>query len=106
MKSCIFCDVIAGKLPRTVIFQDTDVIVIKDMYPQAQVHLLVIPKKHISELVEVEDALLTKLFQTIKMIIKQEHIANYRIVNNGKGTAIIDHVHIHILGSVSKHRNL
>ncbi|MBI2405074.1 HIT domain-containing protein [Candidatus Gottesmanbacteria bacterium] len=106
MDNCIFCQVISGKLPGTFLYKDDDVVVIKDIHPQAAVHYLVISKKHVPELVEADDALLMKVMSTVKKIIKEHHIANYRIVNNGQGAALIDHMHVHVLGSIDKFRKL
>lgn len=106
MTDCIFCKVIARELPSKPVYEDSDVIVIPDIYPQAPVHLLVIPKMHIGELTDATDEILGKLIETMKQIIKKQHIASYRLVVNGKGAAIIDHLHMHILGSVDKKRKL
>lgn len=81
-------------------------VVIKDIHPQAPVHLLVIPKKHFGELTEADDALLLRMLAVIKRIIKERKIIQYRIVNNSKASAFIDHLHIHVLGSVDKFRQL
>lgn len=106
MSDCIFCKVIAGELPSKPVYQDEDVIVIPDIHPQAAVHLLVMPKKHVAEFMEADDELLRKMIRTIKKVIRDHHIACYRLVSNGKGAAIIDHLHVHILGKVDKYRKL
>lgn len=80
--------------------------VIPDIHPQAPVHLLVVPKKHSAEFIEAEDSLIAKMMATVKKIIADQHIVNYRIVSNGRGAAVIDHLHIHILGNVDKYRKL
>lgn len=106
MSNCLFCDVIAGKLPSTKLFEDDDVMVIKDIHPQAPVHWLVLSKKHIPELLEVPDALMTRMMHVVKNIIRDQGIKKYRIVINGKNAVFVDHVHIHVLGSIDKFRTL
>jgi len=106
MDECIYCQIISGKLPGTFLYKDDDVVVIKDIHPQAPVHWAVVSKKHVPEFIEADDALLVKMLAVIKKIIKDEHIINYRLVNNGKGAALINHVHIHVLGQVEKFRKL
>lgn len=106
MSDCIFCNIIAGEVPSTVLYQDDDILVIKDINPQAPVHWLVMPKKHVAELIDGDDELLTKMLIVSKKIITQESIKSYRIVSNGKGAACIDHLHIHVLGSIDKFRKL
>ncbi len=106
MSDCVFCKVVKGDLPSKPVYQDEDVMVIPDIYPQAAVHLLVIPNRHIAEFMDVDEVLLGKMLKVVKKIITDQHITNYRIVSNGKGAAIIDHLHMHILGSVDKKRKL
>ncbi len=106
MDDCIYCQVISGKLPGTFLYKDDDVVVIKDIHPQAPVHWAVVSKKHVPEFIEADDMIIEKIFRVVKKIIKDEHIVNYRIVNNGKGTALIDHLHVHVLGKVEKFRKL
>ncbi len=106
MESCIFCDVIAGQLPSTKLYEDNDVVVIRDIHPQAPVHWLVISKKHVPELLEVPDGLAGKMMTVVNKIIRDQGIQKYRIVINGKGAVLVDHLHIHVLGSIDKFRTL
>lgn len=106
MADCIFCQVISGKLPGTFLYRDDKIVVIKDISPQAPVHWLVIPRAHVSEFVEADVALLEAMIRVAKKIIQQEKIVNYRLVNNSKSTALIDHLHLHILGGIDKFRKL
>ena len=103
---CIFCQIIEGKLPRTLVLEDADTIVIKDIYPKAPIHLLVIPKKHISDFMALQPPEIDTMMQVVARVISKNNITHYRIVNNGGGAQLIDHVHIHILGSFDRRRNL
>lgn len=104
--SCIFCEIINGTIPSSKEYEDESVIVIKDIHPQAPVHLLVIPKRHIQEFTDMPEELLTHVLTTAKQTIKDHAITQYRLVNNGKGAAMVDHFHLHILGSIDKSRTL
>lgn len=106
MASCAFCDLIAGKSPRTLVWEDADTIVINDIHPGASTHLLVIPKKHVPDLLTMSDEGVAHLMLVVKKIITEKGISRYRIVHNGGGAQVIDHAHIHIMGSVDPHRNL
>lgn len=106
MDDCIFCQVIAGTIPGTFLYKDDDVVVFKDINPQAPVHWLVVSRKHVPEYKDADDDLLLKMLQVVKKIITEQNIQNYRIVNNGKGAAVVDHVHIHVLGQIDKMRKL
>jgi len=70
------------------------------------VHLLVIPKKHIAEFIDADEATVAMMMAVTKKMIQEQHITNYRLVNNGQGAAVIDHIHLHILGKVDKLRAL
>lgn len=106
MDSCIFCQITGGKSPATIHYQDDHVMVINDTHPQAPVHMMVISKKHVGELLDAEDTLVSHMFEIIKKMIQEQKILGYRIVNNGKGAAFVDHLHIHIMGGIEKARVL
>ncbi len=106
MATCIFCNIIKGTIPSAPVYQDDDVIVIPDIHPASPVHLLVIPKRHVADFMDADEVLVGKLMRVVQAIIAEHKIKNYRLVNNGGGAAYIDHLHVHILGSVDKARNL
>jgi histidine triad (HIT) family protein len=105
MSQDIFCKIIKGEIPSDVIWQDDDFIVIKDIHPQAPVHLLIIPKKHFEALhdFKAEDApLLGKALLIAEQVAAQVgvHDNGYRlIINEGEhGGKLVPHLHIHLLG--------
>jgi len=105
MTDCIFCKIILGDIPGDIIYQDDDVLAFRDLNPQAPTHFLVIPKKHISTIndLQSEDAeLVGKLYLAAKQVAKDEGIAEsgYRAVMNcnaGAGQTVF-HIHLHVLG--------
>jgi histidine triad (HIT) family protein len=104
MSDCIFCDIVKGEMPTEILFQDDEVMVFRDIHPKARVHLLVISRKHIPSLMEVEERdipLLGRMMGLLQRIAKQEGLSNgFRtIINTGSGGGQeIDHLHIHLLG--------
>lgn len=105
MSDCIFCKIINKELPSTIVYEDEQILAFKDINPVTPVHILVIPKKHISNLNEVEpedEATIGKIYTVIKQIARKEGIAEkgYRIiVNCGEdGGQEVGHLHFHILG--------
>lgn len=106
MISDVFCKIIKGELPTEVIYQDNDFLVIKDINPQAPVHLLIIPKKHYTSLEDfMEEKDLTLLGKALVVSHKVSHqtgIADkgYRLImNEGEyGVKLVPHLHIHLLG--------
>lgn len=104
MDDCIFCKIIKGEIPSNKVYEDNDIIAFKDINPIAPVHILVVPKKHISSLNEIEEndeLLIGKIFTTIKKIAKENNLENgYRVINNcGKdGRQEVMHIHFHLIG--------
>ncbi|MBQ2897042.1 MAG: histidine triad nucleotide-binding protein [Clostridia bacterium] len=102
---CIFCKIINKEIPSTIVYEDESVIAFKDLNPVAPVHILVVPKKHISALREVQEediTLLGKVLYTCKEIAKSlpECDGGYRVINNCGDNAgqTVKHIHFHIIG--------
>lgn len=106
MSDCIFCQIIAGTIPSNFVYQDEEFIVIPDIHPAAPVHLLVIPKKHVQDIMEADDAMVAQLMKVVKTMIREQNIKDFRLVHNGEGAAAIAHLHVHVMGAVDKNRNL
>ena len=105
MEDCIFCKIINKEVPSTIVYEDEDVIAFKDIHPVTPVHILVIPKKHISSLVDLkeeDEAVIGKIYTVINKIAKQDGILDkgFRvIVNCGEdGGQVVKHIHFHLLG--------
>jgi|SRR6185369_1945685 len=102
---CIFCKIVSKELPSTTLYEDDDVLVFPDIHPVRPVHLIIIPKKHISELVAVEHPeLFQKILTVAQKMIKEKGLADkgYRVTNNGGGAQLIDHLHFHLMGPMAK----
>ncbi|WP_256760184.1 histidine triad nucleotide-binding protein [Cohnella sp. WQ 127256] len=105
MSDCLFCKIVEGTIPARKVYEDDQVVAFHDIQPQAPVHLLVIPKKHIATMndCEAEDAaLLGHLLLSAKQIAKEANLeeTGYRLVNNcgHDGGQVVFHIHWHILG--------
>lgn len=104
MENCLFCKIINGEIPANKVYEDDEILAFKDINPKAPVHILVIPKKHISsakEIKEEDEALIGKMFTDINKIAKEFDLENgYRIVNNcgEDGGQEVMHLHFHLLG--------
>lgn len=102
---CIFCKIVQQELPAKIVYQDDKVIAFDDLYPKAPIHKLIIPRKHIATLndLEASDAPLTgHLFYVAQQLAKQDGIAEagYRVVMNCNAAAgqAVFHIHLHLLG--------
>ncbi len=104
MNDCLFCKIIAGKLPSDRVYEDEQVVVFKDIYPKAPVHLLVVPRVHfasLNELAPEHDALMAHMLHLLPKLARQQGLDNgFRtIINTGPGGGQeVPHLHIHILG--------
>jgi len=103
-QNCIFCKIIEKKIPSKIVFEDETVIAFEDINPQAPVHTLVVPKRHIPEIhsmTEADRVLVGHLFFTAKKIADEKGLdaKGYRLViNNGAGAGqTVFHIHLHIL---------
>ena len=103
--NCIFCQIIAGKVPSEILYQDEEVIAFRDINPVAPTHLLIIPKRHIPSLAhlsEVESPLIGHMVNIANRLAKGEGISEsgYRLaINCGKqGGQEVPHLHMHLVG--------
>lgn len=103
MNDCLFCKMVAGDIKPDVVFEDESVLAFRDINPQAPVHILIIPKVHITTLNDLDNTLLAgHLLQAAVNLAKQEGLSEdgYRTVFNcnKKGGQEVYHVHLHLLG--------
>lgn len=103
MDECLFCKIVAGDIPASIVLENETVIAFDDIAPQAPVHTLVIPRAHHSDLADgVDVATLGALLAAVPEVarIKGVDRSGYRvIVNNGRdANQLVAHVHVHVLG--------
>ena len=104
MNDCIFCKIAAGKIPSDKVHEDEQVIVFKDIYPKAPVHLLMVPREHVDsldQLTPAHDRLMTHMLRTLPVVARKAGLTDgYRtIINTGRGGGQeVFHLHVHILG--------
>lgn len=105
MEDCIFCKIINKEIPSNIVYEDEEIIAFYDVNPAAPIHILVIPKKHITSLAHMngdENNIISKIYVVIDKIAEKEGIKDmgYRvIVNCGKdGGQEVGHLHFHLLG--------
>jgi len=100
MEDCIFCKIANGELGTEFLYEDDSAVVFKDLNPTAPHHLLVVPKKHVQSLNELEDRnLMADLLSAVKNVTKKLGIKEFRtVINTGKeaGQSVF-HLHIHVI---------
>lgn len=99
---CLFCKIIGGDEPAEFVYQADDVVAFRDIFPQAPVHVLVVPARHVPSAHDpIDDALLGRVFAVAREVAEQEDVADgYRIATNvgSRGGQVIGHLHFHVLG--------
>jgi len=105
VQDCLFCKIIAREIPSQVVYEDDRVLAFKDINPVAPVHILIIPKKHISTLVDLkpDDAeVIGHIFLTATKLAAELGLADkgFRVVSNCKeeGGQTVYHIHFHLIG--------
>ena len=111
MSSCVFCRIVAGEIPATFVHQDEAVVAFRDVQPQAPVHVLVVPRRHVGSLLAldctaggVDARLAARLLDVATRVARDEGLADpargFRLVTNigPEGGQSVDHLHLHVLG--------
>ena len=104
MKDCIFCKIASGEIPSNKVYEDEQVVAFYDLNPMAKVHILVIPKMHIANMMEINSensAVVAHIFEVIAKIAKDMNLEKgFRVVSNCNEYAgqSVFHLHYHILG--------
>lgn len=106
--ACLFCRIVAGEVPAPRVYEDNELIAIEDINPQAPVHLLIVPKRHIASLNDLQpgdDVLLGSMHRCAAHLARErgQETAGYRTVFNTNGNAgqTVFHIHLHLLAGRS-----
>ncbi len=102
-RDCLFCQIVEGKSSSEKVWEDESFLAIKNKYPKAPIHLLVLPKKHESkaELVKGgKSSLYDQMMEAVFAVVRDQGLdkTGYKLVNNGGGYNHFDHEHIHVMG--------
>ena len=105
MTDCLFCKIRDGEIPGEMVYEDDDILAFRDVNPQASTHVLIVPRKHIPTIndLEVDDVdIVGKMLLAAKSIAASEGVAEdgYRLVMNcnAKAGQTVFHIHLHLLG--------
>jgi histidine triad (HIT) family protein len=110
MADCLFCRIIAGEIPGSIVYQDEHVVAFNDINPQAPTHVLIVPRRHIASLNDLspeDDQIVGELIRRASGLAKDRGVSagGYRIVFNTNRDAgqTVFHIHLHLLGGRSMH---
>ena len=106
MSDCLFCGIVEGRVKGDIVYRDESIIAFKDVRPQAPVHILVVPRKHVATILDLEpgdSAVVGQIFLVIARLAREQGIAEsgFRVVVNSGAQAgqSVFHVHFHLLGA-------
>src|SRR3989304_8040157 len=105
MSDCIFCKIARGEIPKEFEYQDEHIMIFPDINPAKEVHILVVPKKHIEDFLDLkDDFLLSAIKKGLDMMVKDNKLENagYRVLVNGGGAQILENLHFHLLGPMGR----
>lgn len=103
-QDCVFCKIISGQIPAKILYENSDLLAFNDINPQAPVHILIVPKKHIPDIDAIEKTdkeLFGEVLAVAKELAKKNNLkSGYRVVVNCGSDAgqSVEHLHFHLLG--------
>lgn len=107
MEECIFCKIAAGAIPSRKVYEDERVVAFEDIHPMAPIHVIIIPRRHVATLMDVDEASMPDLqammaaAQEVARIKKVDHRGFRVVINcNKEGGQVVFHLHMHLLGGL------
>ena len=100
---CIFCKIRDKEIPKEFTYEDEDVMVFPDIHPMKPTHLLIVPKMHMKDFLDVKDmTIFSKTAIVIQRLIREFGLETkgYRVITNGGGAQVVDHLHFHLMGPI------
>ena len=105
-ENCIFCKIISGEVPSKILYEDNDIMILLDAYPDTDGHALVIPKKHYEDIYDVDNEIfnkmITKAKEYAKIIMEKLNKKGVTFLINYGDAQAIKHLHLHILPDYDK----
>jgi histidine triad (HIT) family protein len=103
MNDCLFCKIIKKEIPSNIIFESDNLVAFPDINPSADIHILIVPKKHVSGMGDITaeySGLLLEIFDVAKDLVKEYNLSDnlYRLAVNGGRAQHVPHLHFHFLG--------
>ena len=99
---CLFCKILSVEIPSDKVYEDDQIFAFRDIHPQAPVHVLLVPKKHMKNILECDDDTIQAVLRAAKCVAERENVAvnGFRLITNcGKhGAQSVEHLHFHLLG--------
>ena len=101
MQDCVFCNIASGKMGNKFEKETENLVVFNDISPQAGIHLLIVPKKHVQDLGSLEDKIWKEIKDVSVMIARDRSVKGFKLIHNSGDAASISHLQIHFLADVT-----
>lgn len=106
MQDCIFCKIAKKEIPTEFVRETDHFVVFKDIKPSAAIHLLIVPKQHVTDIQGVSDELWAEVKKIALGLGDEMRLTGYRLTTNAGEAALVKHFHVHFLGAVKADRGL
>lgn len=106
---CIFCKIVNREIPKKFVYEDENILAFDDINPVNKVHILFIPKKHVEAFENLEDdKIFPSVRRAIQKFVKEEDLVGkgYKILVNGGGAQVVNHLHFHLIGPIGLNAKL
>ena len=101
MENCVFCNIVKGKMNTKFEKETESLVVFQDINPQAAIHLLIVPKKHVGDLGELEDSVWKEIKDVVVIMARDRGAKGFRLIHNSGDAASIPHLQIHFMADVT-----
>ena len=102
MSDCLFCRIVAGEIPSNKVYENDKVFAFRDINPQAPVHVLIVPKKHMANILECDAETAAALTDAIRTVARAQGVdeKGFRVISNcgHDGAQSVNHLHVHLMG--------
>ena len=98
-KDCIFCKIVSGKVKTKTLWESSSVMAFADVNPVADVHILIIPKRHIASVLAIEDSdgkELAEMYKAAASLVNERKISGFKLIFNGGSLQHVPHLHMHL----------
>lgn len=97
METCVFCNIVSGKMNVKFVKETENLVVFNDINPQASIHYLIVPKKHITDLGSLDDKTWKEIKDVSVIIARDRSLKGFRLIHNSGDAALIPHLQVHFM---------
>lgn len=104
MKDCVFCQIVKGETETKIEKETENLVVFKDINPQAAIHMLIVPKEHIKDVTEVDKKVWEEMRELAVAMAREKGVKGFKLIHNAGTSATIPHMQMHFLADIAPER--